>query len=87
MKTVLDTCCGSRMFWFDRNDPRVTFHALMVCHVFNPVVVRAGAGWRGEIAQAATNAAATPATRIGHRGGCTGRGGRGEGCAEAAVLV
>jgi SAM-dependent methyltransferase len=26
MKTpVLDACCGSRMFWFNRNDPRVTF--------------------------------------------------------------
>jgi len=23
--TVLDACCGSRMFWFDRADPRVTF--------------------------------------------------------------
>lgn len=25
MKTVLDACCGSRMFWFDRSDPRVVF--------------------------------------------------------------
>lgn len=24
-KTVLDMCCGSRMFWFDRSDPRVVF--------------------------------------------------------------
>lgn len=24
-KHVLDACCGSRMFWFDRTDPRVTF--------------------------------------------------------------
>lgn len=23
--SVLDACCGSRMFWFDRKDPRVTF--------------------------------------------------------------
>lgn len=22
---VLDACCGSRMFWFDRNDPRAVF--------------------------------------------------------------
>lgn len=25
MKTVLDMCCGSRVFWFDRTDPRVVF--------------------------------------------------------------
>lgn len=24
-KTVLDMCCGSRVFWFDRADPRVVF--------------------------------------------------------------
>ncbi|MBM7346193.1 class I SAM-dependent methyltransferase [Pantoea coffeiphila] len=24
-KTILDMCCGSRMFWFDRADPRVIF--------------------------------------------------------------
>ena len=24
-KPVLDACCGSRMFWFDRNDPRALF--------------------------------------------------------------
>lgn len=24
-KTVLDMCCGSRTFWFDRHDPRVVF--------------------------------------------------------------
>lgn len=24
-KTILDMCCGSRMFWFDRNDPRAVF--------------------------------------------------------------
>ena len=23
--TVLDACCGSRMFWFDRKDPRCVF--------------------------------------------------------------
>ncbi len=23
--TVLDACCGSRMFWFDREDPRCVF--------------------------------------------------------------
>ncbi len=22
---VLDACCGSRMFWFDRKDPRAVF--------------------------------------------------------------
>lgn len=25
MKTILDVCCGSRMFWFDKSDPRVIF--------------------------------------------------------------
>lgn len=25
MKTVLDACCGGRMMWFDRNNPRVIF--------------------------------------------------------------
>lgn len=25
MKTVLDACCGSRMFWFDKQDQRVVF--------------------------------------------------------------
>lgn len=24
-KIILDACCGSKMFWFDRNDPRVLF--------------------------------------------------------------
>ncbi len=24
-KTILDMCCGSRMFWFDRADPRAVF--------------------------------------------------------------
>ena len=24
-KTILDPCCGSRMFWFDRNNPDVVF--------------------------------------------------------------
>lgn len=24
-KPVLDACCGSRMFWFNRKDPRATF--------------------------------------------------------------
>ncbi|WP_232093927.1 class I SAM-dependent methyltransferase [Serratia ureilytica] len=24
-KSILDMCCGSRMFWFDRTDPRVVF--------------------------------------------------------------
>ncbi|WP_426817640.1 class I SAM-dependent methyltransferase [Winslowiella sp. 2C04] len=24
-KTILDMCCGSRMFWFNRADPRVVF--------------------------------------------------------------
>ena len=23
--TVLDPCCGSRMMWFDKQDPRVLF--------------------------------------------------------------
>lgn len=25
MKPILDPCCGSRMFYFDKNDPRVLF--------------------------------------------------------------
>ncbi|HWS31032.1 MAG TPA: class I SAM-dependent methyltransferase [Clostridia bacterium] len=25
MKPVLDACCGSRMFWFDKADPRAVF--------------------------------------------------------------
>lgn len=25
MKNILDPCCGSRMFWFDRNNPDVIF--------------------------------------------------------------
>jgi ubiquinone/menaquinone biosynthesis C-methylase UbiE len=25
MKTVLDACCGSRMFWFDKNNPDCLF--------------------------------------------------------------
>ena len=25
MKRVLDACCGSRMFWFDKNNPDVEF--------------------------------------------------------------
>lgn len=25
MKSILDACCGSRMFWFDKNDDRVLF--------------------------------------------------------------
>jgi ubiquinone/menaquinone biosynthesis C-methylase UbiE len=24
-KTILDMCCGSRMFWFNRDDPRAVF--------------------------------------------------------------
>ena len=24
-KDILDMCCGSRMFWFDRDNPRVVF--------------------------------------------------------------
>lgn len=24
-KTILDMCCGGRMFWFDREDPRAVF--------------------------------------------------------------
>ena len=24
-KPILDACCGARMFWFDKNDPRVVF--------------------------------------------------------------
>lgn len=24
-KTILDACCGSQMFWFDRNNPEVIF--------------------------------------------------------------
>ncbi|MFA9464071.1 MAG: SAM-dependent methyltransferase [Velocimicrobium sp.] len=25
MKDILDACCGSRMFWFDKNNPNVLF--------------------------------------------------------------
>ena len=25
LRPVLDPCCGSRMFWFDRADPRAVF--------------------------------------------------------------
>ena len=25
MKQILDACCGSRMFWFDKENPRVVF--------------------------------------------------------------
>lgn len=25
-KTILDACCGSRMFWFDKTNPNVLFH-------------------------------------------------------------
>lgn len=25
MKTILDACCGSRMFWFDKENPNVVF--------------------------------------------------------------
>jgi hypothetical protein len=25
-KLILDACCGSRMFWFDKNNPNVEFH-------------------------------------------------------------
>ena len=25
MKAILDACCGSRMFWFDRRHPDVVF--------------------------------------------------------------
>lgn len=25
MKRILDACCGSRMFWFDKNNPEVDF--------------------------------------------------------------
>lgn len=25
LKTVLDACCGSRMFWFDKQDPRAIY--------------------------------------------------------------
>jgi len=25
-KTVLDACCGSRMFWFNKNDDRAVFN-------------------------------------------------------------
>lgn len=24
-KPVLDVCCGPKLFWFDRNDPRAVF--------------------------------------------------------------
>lgn len=27
MKPIIDVCCGSRMFWFDRKNPKVVFMA------------------------------------------------------------
>lgn len=41
-KIVLDACCGSRMFWFERDDDRVLFvdkrkeqHLLTDCYAKN----------------------------------------------------
>ena len=31
-KTILDMCCGSRMFYFDKQDPNVLFADLRVDH-------------------------------------------------------
>lgn len=31
-KRVLDACCGSRMFWFDRNNPDVVFGDIRELH-------------------------------------------------------
>jgi hypothetical protein len=25
MKPIIDVCCGSKMFWFDKNNPNVKF--------------------------------------------------------------
>lgn len=44
MKTILDACCGSRMFWFNRHHPDVVFmdrreetHTLPRFHeIYNP---------------------------------------------------
>lgn len=32
MKTILDACCGSRMFWFDKENPNVDFCDIRECH-------------------------------------------------------
>lgn len=29
-QTVLDMCCGSRIFWFDKTDPRAIFTDIRV---------------------------------------------------------
>lgn len=31
MKPILDVCCGSKMFYFDKNDPRVHFNDIREC--------------------------------------------------------
>lgn len=30
-KIILDVCCGSRMFWFDKNNPLTVFNDIRVC--------------------------------------------------------
>lgn len=32
MKRILDACCGSRMFWFDKKNPDVDFCDIRECH-------------------------------------------------------
>lgn len=31
-KTILDVCCGSRMFWFDKNNEKVVFMDKRILH-------------------------------------------------------
>lgn len=38
-KTILDACCGGKMFWFDKSDPDVLFQD---CRKTDPVVVGKG---------------------------------------------
>lgn len=32
-KPVLDACCGSRMFWFDKENPNVVFAISEKCRI------------------------------------------------------
>ncbi len=48
MKQILDACCGSRMFWFDKKNPHVEFcdnrevpyHEFYPKHLINALVER-----------------------------------------------
>lgn len=43
-KDILDACCGSKMFWFDRNNPNVLF---IDNRIVNPTTVGIGRWERG----------------------------------------